>query len=679
MPIQKTRIAALLALYFPAALTITVAAPAPTAAPASAAPPASPSVITFFEEKIRPVLAEHCFKCHSAKATKLKGGLRLDTRAGLLKGGDTGPAIIPDQTGGGLLLKSIRHTDKDLKMPPETKLPDDVIANFEKWVKAGAAFPDAPALAEKSKDAKPWWDGVAEKDLLPADRAIPQVVDHYVAAKLVRQKVQPAPAASDANLIRRLTLDLAGRIPTAAEVREFTATTGADKRERLVERLLNSPGFARHQVTEFDWLLTEGQSSGLREYLAQAFKENRRWDQIFKDVLAGDPQQPAAKGADAFLKSRAKDLDRLANDVSIRFFGVNISCAQCHDHPLVPTWKQDHYYGMKSFFSRTYEAGEFVGERDYGTISFKTVVGETKTARPMFLSGDAVEEPADREPTDAQKKEEKRLSEETKKSKTPPPAPKFSRRAQLVAAGLQPGNEGFFARAIVNQIWNRLLGHGLVMPVDQLHGQNVPSHPELLQWLARDLVAHQYDLRRLIRGLALSDAYARSSQWSEGARPEPGLFAVAQPRALTPQQLGAALHVAVTSPAAFQRNGKPEDFEKFIDQLERTGGGWTSSLERPGEDFQVGVDEALHFSNSDRVQRELLADSSDRLLKPLLELKDHRELITTAVWNILSRPPADHETKLLTDYLDQRSDRPTDAVRQLVWALLTSTEFRFNH
>lgn len=679
MVLQKIRTAAVLLLLCSAALPAAVAAPAPPASAAPPAPSASPAAITFFEEKIRPVLAEQCFKCHSAKATKLKGGLRLDTRAGLLKGGDTGPAVTPAEPGGGLLLKSIRHTDKDLKMPPETKLPDDVIAHFEKWVKAGAAFPETPALADKSKDAKPWWDAVAEKELLPADRAIPQVVDHYVAAKLARQKIQPAPLASDANLIRRLTLDLAGRIPTAAEVREFTAATGADKRERLVERLLHSPGFARHQVTEFDWLLTEGQSSGLREYLAQAFKENRRWDQIFKDVLAGDPQRPDAKGADAFLKSRAKDLDRLANDVSIRFFGVNISCAQCHDHPLVPSWKQDHYYGMKSFFSRTYEAGEFVGEREYGTISFKTVVGETKTARLMFLSGDAVEEPPDREPTDAEKKEEKRRSEETKKSKTPPPAPKFSRRAQLVAAGLKPGNEGFFARAIVNQIWNRLLGHGLVMPVDQLHGQNVPSHPELLQWLARDLVAHHYDQRRLLRGLALSDAYARSSQWGEGARPEPGLFAVAQPRALTPQQLGAALHVAVTSPAAFQRNAKPEDFEKFIDQLERTGGGWTSSLERPGDDFQVGVDEALYFSNSDRVQRELLADSSDRLLKPLLELKDNRELAAAAVWNILSRPPADHETKLLTDYLDQRSDRPTDAVRQLVWALLTSTEFRFNH
>jgi len=113
--------------------------------------------------------------------------------------------------------------------------------------------------------------------------------------------------------------------------------------------------------------------------------------------------------------------------------------------------------------------------------------------------------------------------------------------------------------------------------------------------------------------------------------------------------------------------------------VERAGQSWASSLERPGDDFQVGVDEALLFSNSDRVQRELLALSNDRLLKGLLDLKDNRELATAAVWNVLSRPPEPRELQVLADYLDKRSDRPTEAVRQVVWSLLTSTEFRFNH
>lgn len=641
----------------------------------AASPPGS---VTFFEEKIRPALAEHCYKCHSAKAVKVKGGLRLDHREGLLKGGDTGPAISTAKPDDSLLLKSLRHPDKDQLMPPDGKLPDEVIANFEKWVKAGAPFPDAAASAASAKDAKPWWDTVAEKDLLPAARPIHEVVDHYVTAKLTQAKLKPAPAASDANFIRRLTLDLAGRIPTTAEVRAYVAATEPDKAARLVERLMAAPGFVRHQVTEFEWLLTEGQGSGFRDYLTRAISEGRRWDRVFKEVITGDTATPETKGADAFLRARAKDLDKLVTDVSVRFFGVNISCAQCHDHPLVPAWKQDHYYGMKSFFSRTFEHGDFVAERDYGTISFKTTAGETKQARLMFLSGDAVEEPPAPEPNEAQKKEEKRLLEETKKNKQPAPAPKFSRRALLAEASLKSGHEGFFARAVVNQVWQRLFGHGLVMPVDQMHGQNPPSHPALLQWLARDLVQHDYDVRRLVRGLVQSAAYARSSRW-EGTRPEPGLFAVAQPRALTPQQVGASLQFAVTSPDAFKPDAKPEEREKFIEQVERTGQGWASSLERPGDDFQVGVDEALLFSNSERVQRELLALSNDRLLKGLLDLKDNRELATAAVWNVLSRPPEPRELQVLADYLDKRSDRPTEAVRQVVWSLLTSTEFRFNH
>lgn len=648
--------------------------------PGAAQSPSGP--VTFFEEKIRPALAEHCYKCHSAKAVKLKGGLRLDHREGLLKGGETGPAISTAKPDDSLLLKSLRHPDKDQLMPPDGKLPDEVIANFEKWVRAGAPFPEATAIA--AREAKPWWDTVAEKDLLPADRPIHAVVDHYVAAKLAQSKVQPAPAASDANFIRRQTLDLAGRIPTTAEVRAYVAATEPDKAARLVERLMAAPGFVRHQVTEFEWLLTEGQGSdggskgSFRDYLTRAVSEGRRWDRVFKEVIAGDTAAPETKGADAFLRSRAKDLDKLVTDVSVRFFGVNISCAQCHDHPLVPAWKQDHYYGMKSFFSRTFEHGDFVAERDYGTISFKTTAGETKQARLMFLSGDAVEEPPAPEPNEAQKKEEKRLLEETKKNKQPAPAPKFSRRALLAEASLKPGHEGFFARAVVNQVWQRLFGHGLVMPVDQMHGQNPPSHPALLQWLARDLVQHDYDVRRLVRGLVQSAAYARSSRW-DGARPEPGLFAVAQPRALTPQQVGASLQFAVTSPDAFKGDAKPEEREKFTEQVERAGQGWASSLERPGDDFQVGVDEALLFSNSDRVQRELLALSNDRLLKVLLDLKDNRELATAAVWNVLSRPPEARELQVLADYLDKRSDRPTEAVRQVVWSLLTSTEFRFNH
>src|SRR5262249_51390792 len=154
------------------------------------------------------------------------------------------------------------------------------------------------------------------EELLPADRSIEGVVDHYVNARIAKEGSRSAPRADDATLIRRLTLDLDGRIPTEGEVRAYLESTHPDKRMQLVDRLLASPGFVRHQVDTFDAMIMAGTRGDLRTFLASAFGENRPWDQIFRDLLTGDESKPAQKGASAFLKSRVKDLDRLTSDVS---------------------------------------------------------------------------------------------------------------------------------------------------------------------------------------------------------------------------------------------------------------------------------------------------------------------------------------------------------------------------
>ncbi len=640
--------------------------------PMSAAEAAADSAgDSFFEQKIRPVLADHCYKCHSTKAAKVKGGLVLDSMERALKGGNTGPAIVPSKPEESLLLKAIRYSDPDLEMPPKEKLPDEVIANFEKWIKAGAPFPEG---AEPVAELKPWWERIAPEKLRPTGQPISEVVDYYVAAKLKDARMKPVSAASDANLIRRVTLDLAGRIPVPGEVRDYESSRDANKKERLVDRLLASPAFARQQVAELDWQLMDGKSDAFRDYLKRAVRENRGWDKIFRDVLTADTTNAAVKGCDQFLKTRIKDQDRLANDVSVRFFGVNISCAQCHDHPLVPSWKQDHYFGMKSFFSRTFENGDFLGEREYGHVSFKPKRGDTKRAALMFISGEVMDEPESAEPDDQAKKAEKALLEESKKNKVPPPAPKFSRRAQLVEAGLKQGENGFFARAIVNQVWARFFGHGLVMPVDQMHGQNKPSHPELLAWLARDMVQREYDLRGLIRGLVLSDAYARGSQWTGPSRPEPSLYAVVIPRALTPRQFGTSLQMATARSSTLTNQA---DLETTIERMEKDGNSWAGLFERPTFDFQVSVDEALMFSNGEKVEKELLKE--DRLPRDLLGLNDSEKMIRAAYQQVLFRAPQPDEVKALRQYVEQRSDRPTDAIRQVVWTMMTSAEFRFNY
>ena len=424
-------------------------------------------------------------------------------------------------------------------------------------------------------------------EMLPADRPIADVVDHYIDGALRNEAIKPATMADDATLIRRLTLDLAGRIPTAAEARAYVGSTDPDKWARLIDRLMASPGFVRHQATELDTMLMAGSTGSLRDYLVKATGENRPWDQIFRELMLPDQTDKGQKVAAEYLRQRVKDLDRLTADVSSTFFGVNISCAQCHDHPLVRDWKQDHFYGMKSFLSRTFVNGTdkagFLGEHAYGTIRFKTTDDVERQARMMFLTGRRVDDADAKEPSRDEQKKEKEGLDRAKKEKVPPPPPKFSARAKLVELALQPDDREFFARAIVNRIWHRLFGQGLVMPLDQMHSANPPSHPDLLAWLARDMATHGYDLRRLIRGLVMSDAYARGSRWQGDEAPRPSLFAVALVRPLTPMQLAASLRLATVDPKSLPaelsirtiretdrgRGGERSLARHFLHELER--------------------------------------------------------------------------------------------------------------
>jgi Protein of unknown function (DUF1549)/Protein of unknown function (DUF1553) len=525
-------------------------------------------------------------------------------------------------------------------------------------------------------------------ELLPATKPVEETIDHYIDAKLSTEGITPAAQADDATLIRRLTLDLTGRIPTPVETREFVESNDPAKRAKLVDRLMASPGFVRQQATEFDVMLMQGTNGSIRPYLQTAFAENRKWDAIFRDLLLPSEKEPmAARGNKPattgkpvdFLRMRLADMDKLTTEVSVVFFGVNVSCARCHDHPLVPDWKQDHFFGMKSFFARTYDMAGFVAEREVGLVKFQTTKGQSKQAQMMFLTGKVVEAPGMKEPSKDEEKKEKEAIEKAKKEKSAPPTPKFSARQQLVETALRADSRDFFARSIVNRLWARLYGIGLVTPVDQMHSENPASHPELLQWLARDTAEHGYDLRRLIRGLVMSNAYSRSSRWdASGEPPLPKTFAVARVRPLTSYQFAFALRMATLAPAQFEKL-KPEELEKKIDGIEGGARGMQSLFEWPGDEFQVGVSEALLFSNSDRIQKDLLADSQDRLLAKLKLLKEPKEQVQMAVRSVFCREASADEVKTLEAFLAKRADRPAEALRQMVWALLCSSEFRFNY
>lgn len=512
-----------------------------------------------------------------------------------------------------------------------------------------------------------------------AAEPIEKRIDRHIDARLTAEGITPAEQADDYTLIRRLTLDLVGRIPTVQESEAYVQSADTDKRAKLVDRLMASPGYARYQAGLFEVMLNDGRSSnGLRDYLTRAVQANKPWDQVFRDLLLPDESDEQKKGAYEFLKAKLNDADKLTSDVSVAFFGVNVSCAQCHDHPNVQDWKQDHFYGMKSFLARTYDAGGQIAERPAGVVKFKPTKGPERTAKLMFLTGATIDTDTARDLTKDEQKAQKELEEKAKKEKKAPPAPAFSAREELVKLALQPKESEFFSKSIVNRLWHRFFGYGLVNPLDQMHSANRPSYPELLTELAADTAAHGYDLRRLVRGIVMSQTYSRSSKYDSESHPEPTDFAVAQLKPLTPMQLATSLRIAATDPASFDKL-KPDEFEKRIEQIENSARGFAQSIAQPTDGFQIGVSEALLFSNSDRVIKEFLNDGGGTLLGRVKAEKDATAAHQLLVRTTLARPAADAELKAFAEYAARRTDRPDEANKQMLWALLTCPEFRFNH
>ena len=504
----------------------------------------------------------------------------------------------------------------------------------------------------------------AAADLLPADRPIAEVVDHYVDAKLREAGVAPAPQADDTTLVRRLTLDLAGRIPTTAEARQFVAATDPAKRQQLIDRLIASPWFDRHLATELNALLRGHDGSGpdLRKYVLAAVREKRPWNRMFRELL-GDGSDPL--GPEQFILKRLGDVDRLARDTSAMFFGVNISCCQCHTHPYVDTLTQDSFHGMKAFFSRSYDFQGKMLERRFGplTMEYQNREGKKGQAGMIFLSGEAVAMPDPGVPDLAkamqeEKKEIDSFKKDFGKNKAYPPAATFSPRGQLLAIAEKPENQTLMARSLVNQTWYRLFGHGLVMRIDQMQASNPGSHPELLEWLARDLIAHDWDLRRLIGGLVASQAYGRSSTWT-GQPPAPELFAVAVLRPLTPMQFGLSVHLAGDRQLDTLADAA---LDQKIDALEGKARGFESLLERPRpEGFEISIQEPLAISNDPKWMSQIGA----ALVPDLLKLPDLPQQIDAATWAILGRPPTAAETEMLGAFVTGNSALSTEEIARL--------------
>src|SRR4051794_9784259 len=361
----------------------------------TAAPKATAAQIEAFEKEVRPLLVARCYKCHAAEAKRVRGNLRLDTRAGLLKGGDLGPAVVPGDPDRSLLIRAVRHDDPDMQMPPDGRLTPGEIGTLEKWVRAGMPTPpDASRDAAAAGPTRPaidpgeWWSfRPAREPDVPAvrDESWPRnAIDRFILARLEVAGIRPAPEADRRTLIRRLAFDLTGLPPSPEEVANFVRDDAPGAYERLVERLLASPAYGerwgRHWLdvaryadsNGMDENVAHGNAWRYRDYVIRAFNADKPYDRFLLEQLAGDllPTQTTAERhenliATGFLalgpkvlaepdeKKMELDLvDEQVDTLGRAVLGLTLGCARCHDHKFDPVSQAD-YYALAGVFVST--------------------------------------------------------------------------------------------------------------------------------------------------------------------------------------------------------------------------------------------------------------------------------------------------------------------------------------
>jgi len=339
--------------------------------------------IDFFEKKIRPVLSESCYKCHSSKSEKVKGKLLLDNKSSTLKGGTSGPAVVPGDLDKSLLIKSIKYTDKDLQMPPSSKLSDSVIKDFETWVKMGAPDPrinTSPAISLDEKQTKEHWAYQRlNKPNVPAvnTKWVINPIDNFIYSKLRENDLSPSIEADKKILIRRLYFDLLGLPPSENDIDSFFKDTSKNAYEKLVDKLLDSPQYGerwgRHWMDTSRYSDTTGTvnanqeprytySYTYRDYVIRAFNEDLPFDRFIKEQIAADKlpdikkENLAALGFLTLGKNSNNNNDVIDDRIDVIFKGfmaTTVVCARCHDHKFDPISTKD-YYAIHGILNSTY-------------------------------------------------------------------------------------------------------------------------------------------------------------------------------------------------------------------------------------------------------------------------------------------------------------------------------------
>lgn len=500
--------------------------------------------------------------------------------------------------------------------------------------------------------------------------ALAAKIDDLVARRWQVEHAVPAPQADDAAFIRRVSLDIAGKIPCVADLHEFLDDTAPDKRQKLVERLLESPAY----VLNFSnvWcavMLPEVESNlevrvlvpGFEAWLRQQLTKNTGYDALVREILtvpvdprlAANPLQPQTEVTPVgFYQAKQLKPENLAAGTARMFLGVRIECAQCHDHPF-DDWKREQFWGYAAFFAGVErdEAGEkgaldsireMFGRRELMIPGTETKVVPTHLdgAKPVLKSRDS---------------------------------PRNNLADWMISA-----RNTYFARTAVNRLWGHFFGIGIVDPVDDFTADNPPSHPELLDELAREFAAHQFDIKFLIRAITASKTYQLGSRQTDKNQENPRLFARMALKGLSPEQIFDSIAQATgyrepygnRNAFGMMTNTPREEFVQMFDNSR------DAVTER-----QTTILQALSMMNGQFVADATGLEKSATLAAivefPLMTTGDRIEALYLAV---LSRKPRPDELARLVKYVDTggAAKEPKKALSDVFWALLNSSEFLFN-
>jgi mono/diheme cytochrome c family protein len=539
------------------------AAAAPAPPKPAAPPPVSREAEEFFEKRVRPVLAESCYGCHGPKSQF--AGLRVDSRAALLKGTDTGkPALVPGDPEKSSLIQVLSHAGP-VKMPPQGKLSPAAIEALTTWVKMGAPWPGAAAANPEPENpadlAKKHWAFQPIKKPAPPAVKAKNPIDAFVLARLEAKKLQPAKVADRRTLIRRVTFDLTGLPPTPKEITDFVTDNSPNAWEKVVDRLLASPHYgerwgrmwldvARYSDT-LGYLVQPAErrfpyAYTYRDYVIRAFNNDKPYDQFVKEQLAADQldlkdrRDLAALGfitvGSHFLNSRPEIIDDRIDVVTRGLQAMTVQCARCHDHKYDPIPTAD-YYSLYAVFNASNEPSELpqIGEpedpsaaaafqREYAALQKK--IAEMRAAKKdagalerealALLITHPGSPPRAMVLADSPNPGKQRIF-----LRGNPATPGAEVPRQYLAAVEGPNRKpfqkgsGLTSRVLVNRIWLGHFGRGLVAtPSDFGIRGEAPTHPELLDWLSTWFMENGWSIKKLHRLILLSNTYQQSTEGS---------------------------------------------------------------------------------------------------------------------------------------------------------------------